>query len=79
MTYGVMPLGLISAIGSAGEVETVFKLLEHAAANADHPIKKFRLILPFVRGINKVSKLCSARIPVYRQAGSPDLFFSIAT
>lgn len=31
---------IASAIGSLEEVETVFKLLEHATGNVDHPIKK---------------------------------------
>ena len=31
---------IASAIGAPEEVEMVFKLLEHASANADHPIKK---------------------------------------
>jgi len=31
---------IASAIGAPEEVEMVFKLLEHAAANVDHPIKK---------------------------------------
>jgi DNA-directed RNA polymerase specialized sigma subunit len=31
---------IASAIGSPEEVEMVFKLMEHAVANMDHPIKK---------------------------------------
>jgi len=31
---------IASAIGAPEEVEMVFKLMEHAAANMDHPIKK---------------------------------------
>jgi glucose-6-phosphate isomerase len=31
---------IASAIGAPEEVETVFKFLEHAAANVDHPVKK---------------------------------------
>ena len=31
---------IASAIGAPEEVETVFKLLEHASVNADHPVKK---------------------------------------
>jgi glucose-6-phosphate isomerase len=38
---------IASATGSKEEVETVFKLLEHAAANPDHKIKKMPAALPF--------------------------------
>jgi len=38
---------IASAIGAEEEVEMVFKLLEHAAANVDHPIKKNPADLPF--------------------------------
>jgi hypothetical protein len=40
-------LEIASAIGSPEETETVFKLLEHAAANMDHPIKKISVDPPF--------------------------------
>jgi glucose-6-phosphate isomerase len=35
------------AIGAEEEVETVFKVLEHAAANVDHQIQKISAELPF--------------------------------
>jgi len=38
---------IASAIGAKEEVEAVFKLLEHAAANPDHKIKKMPAKLPF--------------------------------
>ena len=38
---------IASAIGSPEEVEMVFKLLEHAAANIDYPIKKIPADPPF--------------------------------
>ena len=38
---------IASAIGAPEEVETVFKVLEHAAANADHPVKKIPADPPF--------------------------------
>jgi glucose-6-phosphate isomerase len=38
---------IASAIGAPEEVETVFKLLEHVAANMDHPIKKIPADPPF--------------------------------
>jgi glucose-6-phosphate isomerase len=38
---------IASAIGAPEEVETVFKLLEHAAANADHQIKNIPSDPPF--------------------------------
>jgi glucose-6-phosphate isomerase len=38
---------IASAIGSKEEMEMVFKLLEHAAANPDHKIKKISAELPF--------------------------------
>jgi glucose-6-phosphate isomerase len=38
---------IASAIGAPEEAEMVFKLLEHAAANADHPIKKIPADPPF--------------------------------
>jgi len=38
---------IASAIGAPEEVEMVFKLLEHASANADHPIKKIPADPPF--------------------------------
>ena len=38
---------IASAIGSPEEMEMLFKLLEHAAANADHPIKKKSADPPF--------------------------------
>ena len=43
---------IASAIGAPEEVEMVFKLLEHATANADHPIKKFLPTPHFIQGIN---------------------------
>lgn len=39
---------IASAIGAPDEVETIFKLLEHAAANPDHPIKKIFAPSPFL-------------------------------
>jgi len=36
-----------SAIGAPEEVEMIFKLLEHASANMDHPIKKIPADPPF--------------------------------
>jgi len=39
---------IASAIGSPEEVEMVFKLLEHASANVDHPIKKIPGDSPFL-------------------------------
>jgi glucose-6-phosphate isomerase len=39
---------IASAIGAPGEVEMVFKLMEHVAANMDHPIKKIPAKLPFL-------------------------------
>jgi len=38
---------IASAIGAPEEVEMVFKLMEHAAANMDHPIKKIPADPPF--------------------------------
>ena len=38
---------IASAIGAREEVDAVFKLLEHAAANPDHKIKKIPAKLPF--------------------------------
>jgi len=38
---------IASAIGAPEEVEMVFKLLEHASANMDHPIKKIPADPPF--------------------------------
>lgn len=38
---------IASAIGAPKEVEMVFKLLEHAAPNADHPIERVPAIPPF--------------------------------
>jgi glucose-6-phosphate isomerase len=38
---------IATAIGAPGEVEMVFKLLEHASANVDHPIKKIPADPPF--------------------------------
>ena len=38
---------IASAIGAPEEVEMVFKLMEHAAANMDHPIKKIPAVPPF--------------------------------
>ena len=38
---------IASAIGSKKEVETIFKILEHAAANKDHGIKKISATPPF--------------------------------
>jgi glucose-6-phosphate isomerase len=42
------PEEIASAIGAPEEAEMVFKLLEHAAANVDHPIKKIPAIPPFL-------------------------------
>jgi glucose-6-phosphate isomerase len=39
---------IASAIGAPEEVEMVFKLMEHVAANMDHPIKKIPAKLPFL-------------------------------
>ena len=39
---------IASAIGAPEEVEMVFKLMEHATANIDHPIKKIPAKLPFL-------------------------------
>jgi glucose-6-phosphate isomerase len=39
---------IASAIGATEDVEMVFKLLEHAAANVDHPIKKISANPPFL-------------------------------
>ncbi len=39
---------IASAIGAPEEVERVFKLLEHAAANVDHPIKKLPAKPPYL-------------------------------
>ena len=39
---------IASAIGASEDVEMVFKLLEHAAANMDHPIKKIPADPPFL-------------------------------
>jgi len=39
---------IASAIGAPEEVEIVFKLMEHAAANADRPIKKISTKPPFL-------------------------------
>jgi len=39
---------IASAIGAPEEVELVFKFLEHAAANIDHPIKKIPADPPFL-------------------------------
>jgi glucose-6-phosphate isomerase len=41
------PEEIASAIGSPEEAEMVFKLLEHASANVDHPIKKIPADPPF--------------------------------
>jgi len=38
---------IASAIGSKDEVETIFKILEHAAANLDHGIRKVSVMPPF--------------------------------
>ncbi len=38
---------IASAIGAPEEVEIIFKLLEHASANIDHPIKKIPADPPF--------------------------------
>jgi glucose-6-phosphate isomerase len=38
---------IASAIGSPQEVEMIFKLLEHAATNADHPVIKIPADPPF--------------------------------
>ena len=38
---------IASAIGAPEDVELVFKSLEHAAANIDHPIKKIPAASPF--------------------------------
>jgi len=38
---------IASAIGAPEEVEIIFKSLEHAAANVDHPIKKTPADPPF--------------------------------
>ena len=38
---------IASAIGATEEVEMVFKLMEHAASNADHPVKKLPAGPPF--------------------------------
>jgi len=38
---------IASAIGAPEEVEMVFKSLEHAVANVDHPIKKIPADNPF--------------------------------
>lgn len=38
---------IASAIGAPEEVEIIFKLLEHTAANVDHPIKKIPTDPPF--------------------------------
>jgi glucose-6-phosphate isomerase len=38
---------IASAIGAPDKVELIFKSLEHAAANVDHPIKKISADLPF--------------------------------
>jgi len=38
---------IASAIGAPEEVEMVFKLMEHASANMDHPIKKIPADPPF--------------------------------
>jgi glucose-6-phosphate isomerase len=38
---------IASDIGAPEEVEMVFKLMEHAAANMDHPIKKIPADPPF--------------------------------
>jgi glucose-6-phosphate isomerase len=39
---------IASAIGAPEEVEMVFKLMEHAAANVDHQIKKIPADFPFL-------------------------------
>jgi len=39
---------IASAIGAPEEVEMIFKLLEHATANVDHPIKKISADSPFL-------------------------------
>jgi glucose-6-phosphate isomerase len=41
------PEEIASAIGAPEEVEAIFKSLEHAVANADHPIKKIPAGPPF--------------------------------
>ncbi len=38
---------IASAIGAPEEVEMVFKLMEYAASNVDHPIKKIPADPPF--------------------------------
>jgi hypothetical protein len=38
---------IASAIGAPEEVEMIFRSLEHAAANVDHPIKKIPAEPPF--------------------------------
>ena len=38
---------IASAIGAPEEVEMVFKLMEHASANVDHPVKKIPADPPF--------------------------------
>ena len=39
---------IASAIGAPEEVEMIFKLMEHASANIDHPIKKVSTKPPFL-------------------------------
>ena len=39
---------IASAIRAPEKMEMIFKLLEHASANADHPIKKISAKLPFL-------------------------------
>jgi glucose-6-phosphate isomerase len=39
---------IASAIGAPEEVEMIFKLMEHAAANVDHPIKKIPAKMSFL-------------------------------
>ena len=38
---------IASAIGVPKDVEMIFKSLEHAAANLDHPVKKIHADSPF--------------------------------
>jgi glucose-6-phosphate isomerase len=47
---------IASVIGAPEETEMVFKLLEHAAANVDHPIKKIAADPPFRSKFQYVSK-----------------------
>jgi len=47
MGQSFTPEEIASAIGAPEEIEMVFKSLEHAAANVDHPIKKIPADPPF--------------------------------